>query len=84
MRVALIDADRLRLLELNGKRLIGECRRCGACCKLTKCELLGVEMVDDKPRHFCKDYHNRSMRCTLWPYPGDPIPEGCGFHWEKI
>lgn len=88
MRIALVDIDRLRLLVTDRMVLRGECMRCGECCRRINqgqgCEYLKVELVDDKPRHYCSIYFNRPARCALWPMPGDPQPESCGFHWEKL
>lgn len=87
-RIALVDMDKLRLLMYDGKVLRGECNRCGKCCRAIKqgkgCEYLQVEMVDDKPRHFCSIYFERPARCALWPMFGDPVPDGCGFWWEVL
>jgi len=86
-RYALVNIDTLRIVTVEGKVLLGSCRRCGTCCKkigdIEPCEFLGCEKVDGKPRHFCKIYWDRPMRCALYPQPQDPKPECCGFYYEE-
>jgi len=83
MRKAIIDIDKLRLIEFDGMLFKGECNRCGKCCRESNCMYLGMEIVDNKPRHKCNVYWGlKPARCSLYPMPTDNMPEGCGFYWE--
>ncbi len=75
--------EKMRIVDVDGRRLLGECKRCGKCCKINRdCPEVVNETLDGKPWHVCKIYFDRPVRCAIWPLSGDPIPEGCGFHYE--
>ena len=82
MRLGLVDFDSCLPVSLGKKVLTGTCFRCGECCRRAKCDNL---MVDPgAQRYTCKIYHDRPVRCALWPLPGDPIPDCCGFKWIEV
>jgi Fe-S-cluster containining protein len=67
----------------------GECKRCGACCKLLfKCPLL-KEMPDGSTE--CKIHHKRPGNCKLFPLDSKDIEERnhllpdlpCGYYFEE-
>jgi len=81
-RIALVDVDRWRPLNMQGMELQGDCKRCGTCCRAIKCEHLKMENVNNKEQATCLIHWTKPVSCALWPLVGDKIPEGCGYHWE--
>lgn len=81
-RYALINIDKCRIIAVEGKILLGECRRCAKCCELIKCPHIVYETLDGKTWNSCSIYHDRPVRCALWPQPQDKTPEGCGFYYK--
>jgi len=69
---------------VNGKRRIGQCHRCGQCCKQSNCKYLIYETIDGKVTYRCDVYSQRPLACAMWPMPEDEQPDGCGFHYEDI
>lgn len=52
------------VLEQQKKR-IGECRRCGVCCKLlVKCVML---TQDDAGNYLCKIHNRKPSNCNIFP-----------------
>jgi hypothetical protein len=78
---ALVDIDRMRIIAVGGKVLMGECVRCGDCCK--PCEHLFTENQNGKMVHVCRNYFSRNMRCALYPQPDDPKQPDCGYWYEE-
>lgn len=70
-----IEAERhlhtLRITAVNGKRLIGECQRCGWCCRNAHCEYLKMETLNGKVNAVCIIYNRRPIACALWPLPDE-------------
>jgi hypothetical protein len=83
IRIALIDIDKMRIIEVDGMVLLGDCLRCGECCLRLKCEEVFNETLDYRDHYVCRVYRGRPISCALWPRPGDPQPEGCGFRYEE-
>jgi Fe-S-cluster containining protein len=83
MTLALVIIEEQRIVSVNGRRLLGECRRCGACCRATGCtHIVQDEVLEDGSRPWrCDIYHTRPMGCALWPLP-DQVREDCGFHYQ--
>ena len=82
----LIIDDDFRIIAHDDLFLKGECKRCGKCCYEVKkdCEHLRFETLDGKRRAVCSIYMKRPIGCALYPMKDDKLPEGCGFHWEKM
>jgi hypothetical protein len=80
-RYALVDIDRMKVITVDGKVLLGKCVRCGKCC--VPCDDLFTENQDGIKVHVCRIYFDRPMRCALWPQPQDPKHEGCGYWYEE-
>jgi len=77
------DGVDFKLLEADGKKLIGNCRRCGQCCINAKCGYLVQETLDDKPHARCGLITWIPAACALFPLP-DEIQD-ChqkAFHYE--
>lgn len=82
-REALIDCETGQIIESGGKRLRGECRKCGLCCLFNKNRPPGVPFPDVKRRRCrhlvgtptgtashkcqCGIYAVRPASCHLWP-----------------
>jgi len=89
--IAIVDMERLQILEVDGRKLEGECNQCGVCCqqqvpfpgKDGACIYLVMETVDDKPKGRCEVYRERPAVCALWPMPEEELPEECGFSWAR-
>jgi hypothetical protein len=42
------------------------------------------EVVDGKKIARCKAHFSKPFMCAIYPFdPYDPLPDGCGFSWEK-
>jgi len=80
-----------QLYSVDGRRVLGECKRCGVCCSVYEsgfpCRHLLIEEVDNKPRATCNSktlyggYFARMMACVAYPLPDDVLPT-CGFYYE--
>ena len=80
-----------QLYSVDGRRVLGECKRCGVCCSVYEsgfpCRHLLIEEVDNKPRATCNSktlyggYFARMMACVAYPLPDDILPT-CGFYYE--
>ena len=93
--IAIVEMDSYRLLEMDGKKLVGECNQCGECCKGPNvpfkshtaapwCVFLVQDQANEKgePIFRCDCYHVRPVGCALWPISEVEIPVECGFHYE--
>jgi Fe-S-cluster containining protein len=90
--LAIVDMDNHSLVEMEGKKLVGECNFCGVCCRGDKvpfpkdegpdCKYLTKELYEGEDRYVCSIYFRRPIGCALWPEPDDEMPEECCFRWE--
>lgn len=77
--------------------LVGECNRCGECCKDVKMTLPEFQKSDGTCKHFeyekvngdtlgkCNVIWARPAFCILYPRdPGEKLPEKCSYKWEKV
>ena len=80
-----------RVVSAYGKRIIGECNRCGFCCSVYEagfpCKHLSFEILDGKQVAFCnpKSLHGgdwgRGFYCVAYPLPDTILPT-CGYRYE--
>jgi Fe-S-cluster containining protein len=79
VRASLLREDPRPLLA----RRQGECRRCGACCKIAfRCVFL---KTDEEGKPSCRIYGLRFEQCRLFPlHPEDLIglEDQCGYSFE--
>lgn len=84
MRLAVIDLDLGRIVDMEGQVLVGKCNRCGACCRMLGCDRLVVDFYEDhehtKPVWKCI---NKPFDCVVYPLPEHPRPATCGLRWER-
>lgn len=66
--------------------LDGKCLRCGKCCqRVTICEHLDWENLNDVKVAVCREQHQKPWQCKLFPYdPTVPLLEGCGYSWRLV
>ena len=83
-----------------GLKLVGECKKCGQCCKgplkIFRCnpqqktvELVRIEEKQcchyDEETKTCKNYQGREhAMCYMFPYLPENLYPGCGFRFEKV
>ncbi len=82
----------------NGEKwnLLGECNRCGECCKDVNMVLPEFQKEDGTCKHFSYESVNgeklgacgviwaRPSFCLIYPRdPRDPLPEKCSHSWER-
>jgi hypothetical protein len=79
LKVDLDNPANVRIIDVDGTPLIGECKRCGECCRILNCEHLIEETIDDKFVARCAIYQKRPVRCVIWPLPDDELPDNCGY-----
>ena len=81
-----------QMYSVNGRRILGKCKRCGLCCSVYEagfpCRHLLIENVDGKPRATCNHktlhagYFARMISCLTYPQP-DVILPSCGLYYEE-
>lgn len=62
---------------------VGECRRCGACCRFVfTCPFL-KQSADDPEAYFCAAYRIRPLQCRKYPRSKDEqIHLPCGYRFK--
>jgi hypothetical protein len=92
MKLATIDIDRAAIVRQDGKILVGDCNRCGECCKVSPpypgedgacIYLVKDQLVDGELVYRCDVYFKRPFGCALWPEVDDELPEECSLSWEE-
>ena len=77
----------LRAKDKNGDwwKVTGKCLRCGNCgCIESRCIHFTHETVDGKKLGKCMRQFEKPFMCAIFPFdPDTPLPETCGFKWEK-
>ncbi len=83
------DLENAKVISVNGIKLLGECKRCGACCRdffekphfEATCPFLTYRA--DGYAH-CMTYETRPMICVMFPNdPEQALPETCGYYWGE-
>lgn len=77
---------RFYVVEADGFKLEGNCKRTGQCCAALKCEYLTYEIMNGKKVARCilHEANWKPAWCTLWPRdPKEPLYKGCGYKWVK-
>ena len=77
-----------QLYSVDGRRILGKCTRCGACCEAQRCPHLKFELWNGNtkvamcnPETLRGGYFGRYMTCVAYPTPDDILP-GCGYRYE--
>lgn len=66
-------------------KVVGNCNRCGKCCKEVNCNKLIYETLNGKIAYRCKDQWIKPWHCKLFPYdPEEKLREDCGYKLVKV
>ena len=72
----------------NWYKIMGNCLRCGKCCKEVGCEYLYFESIENKNCACCKlqgRHGGKPWGCMIYPNdPNEALPDYCGYKWRKI
>lgn len=79
-RQALVDCNSGNIVSQNGKKLLGECNKCGKCCRFEDeptvpypdfikrcCSHLVPKIIGGQQRYVCDIYSIRPVSCGFWP-----------------
>jgi Fe-S-cluster containining protein len=78
-KYAIVEIYTRQVVSIDGKVRQGGCLRCGKCCydmRGDPCEFL-------MPGNVCRVQDNKPLLCLLFPVPGGPKIDGCGFRYEE-
>ena len=91
-RRAVVDCNSGNIVSQQGKRLRGECSKCGECCRMPGvpypdyekkcCRYLSRKHSGDGMIFICNIYPVRPIGCALWPEVIDKLPEECTLYFE--
>ncbi|HUW09560.1 MAG TPA: hypothetical protein VM537_07495 [Anaerolineae bacterium] len=88
MSLVLFSCDERRVVSAQDDTgqwyaLVGQCLRCGQCCKDKAREQLGYETLDGERQAVCAVHWTKPWHCAVYPRePQEPLLEGCGYRWE--
>jgi len=81
-----VDPKTLQIISVDGRRLMGECDQCGACCKQNRptCPHFEEGTFDGVKKCRCQLHgQNKPATCVLWPLPNSlDIPKECKLYYE--